>query len=214
MKLFSMDISPYTARARLQVYAKGLEDQIEIITPSPADLKSPDYLAMNPMGKIPALITDTGFGLPESDVICEYIEDTFPTPGISAETRAKVRLVSRVGDTYVLGAMEPMFDVAKGGPANDAILARALELTHWGLDRLEEVLVGPYAAGDDLTYADGTVLAILFYATTTGRMFGVEDPFPTRPKLAAYWQHIQKDETAARVLGEMQSALKALMGGK
>ncbi len=51
MKLYSLDLSPYAARVRISIYAKKLP--IEIVAPPAAGIKSAEYLALNPMGKIP-----------------------------------------------------------------------------------------------------------------------------------------------------------------
>ncbi len=210
MKLYQMDISPYTARCRLVVYAKGVEDKVEVI--DPGNVKTDEYKAINPMGKIPALVTEDGQAIPESDVICEYLEDVFPDPDMTPAQKARIRTVSRVADMYVLNAMEPFFDVAKGGPKVDALLAYGHQKTNWGLDRLEEVLVGPYAAGDKLSYADGTVIAAIFYLLGVGKAFGMGDVLAARPKLNAYWQFIQTNDHAARIIKEMQDAMNKLMG--
>ena len=45
------------ARPRVAIYAKNLP--VEILA-HPTDLKSPEYLAINPMGKLPALVLDDG----------------------------------------------------------------------------------------------------------------------------------------------------------
>lgn len=210
MKLYQMDISPFTARCRLAIYAKGVEDKVEII--DPGSVKTAEYKAINPMGKIPALVTADGQAIPESDVICEYLEDMFPTPGLTPADKANLRLVSRVADIYVLNAMDPLFEVAKGGPRVPELLTYGVQKTNWGLDRLEEVLVGPYAAGENLTYADGTVIAAIFYLLGVGKAFGVGDAIDNRPKLNAYWKFIQTNEHAARIIKEMQDAMKKLMG--
>ena len=66
---------------RLVLYAKGLG--LEIIEPpgfhATTELKG-DYFTINPIGRVPALVTDDGRALPELEVICEYLEDAFPDP--------------------------------------------------------------------------------------------------------------------------------------
>jgi len=60
---------------RLLLYAKDLD--VEIVEPSgfhgdPSG--KGDYLGVNPIGQVPALVLDDGRVLPESEVICEYLE--------------------------------------------------------------------------------------------------------------------------------------------
>ncbi len=92
--------SPYVARVRMQGYAKDLPIELR-----PAAPGTPEFRRMNLLGKIPVLEHD-GFVLPESQVICEYLEDAFPAPSLLGRTsrdRARVRLVARVVDLYCGG---------------------------------------------------------------------------------------------------------------
>ena len=57
MKLYSVDLSPYATRVRMAIHAKGLD--IEIAPPPGGDLKSAEYLAVNPMGKVPPWCSTT-----------------------------------------------------------------------------------------------------------------------------------------------------------
>ncbi len=103
MKLYSAVLSPFASRVRLAIYAKGLD--IEITTPPGGATRSPEYLAINPIGRVPALALDDGSVIPESDTIVEYLDDAFPTPPLrpaSAEDKAKARLLARIGDLYLM----------------------------------------------------------------------------------------------------------------
>ena len=71
-----MPISPFAARVRAALYYKGLP--FTLIAPPAAGLKCPEFLALNPMGKIPLLVLDDGSSLPESETILEYLEDAYP----------------------------------------------------------------------------------------------------------------------------------------
>ena len=57
-------------QVRIIIYKKGLEDVISIKTPAAfGGLKSPEYLALNPQGKMPTLIFPAGGDpIPESEV--------------------------------------------------------------------------------------------------------------------------------------------------
>ena len=46
-------------------------------------IKSEEYLAMNPQGKMPLLVTADGLALPESEVISQYICHAFDETGPS-----------------------------------------------------------------------------------------------------------------------------------
>jgi glutathione S-transferase len=72
MKLYNLDLSPFAARCRIQIHAKGLEIPSE---EPPGGLSSDEYKKINPTGKVPELELDDGTVLSESAVICEYLED-------------------------------------------------------------------------------------------------------------------------------------------
>lgn len=55
------------------VIEKGLEDKVEFVQVNP--LENPRaLLAVNPLGTVPALVTDTGMAICDSTVICEYLD--------------------------------------------------------------------------------------------------------------------------------------------
>jgi glutathione S-transferase len=73
MKLMSSPLSPYGRKVKIAARMKGLDDQIELL---PTDTnKGDDALnKLNPLGKIPCLITQEGVAVFDSHVICEYLD--------------------------------------------------------------------------------------------------------------------------------------------
>ncbi len=74
MKLLYSPASPYVRKVMLTAHELGLVDRLEMQTggSSPLD-PNPDIVAVNPVGRIPALITDDGVTLSDSRVICRYL---------------------------------------------------------------------------------------------------------------------------------------------
>src|SRR5882762_2912137 len=99
MKLYGAEMAANPRRVRIYLAEKGLEiEQVDFLPPH-NELKSPEYLAKNPAGKIPLLELDDGTCISESAAIIEYLEEMFPTPpmiGISPVERAKARAVERI----------------------------------------------------------------------------------------------------------------------
>src|SRR6185295_13314254 len=162
MKLYQTYASPFPTRVRLLLYAKGIA--VEIIEP-PGFHSSPeakgDYLKVNPIGRVPTLVLDDGRALPESEVICEYLEDAFPEPSLrpaDAWGRAQVRLISRLCDFYLVQAMVPLFNLSGRSrrhwepAAVSAAAAKVAEALGW-----LETYIGEdgYAVGGALSQADG-----------------------------------------------------------
>jgi glutathione S-transferase len=62
MKLYVTFTSPYARLARILVQEKALEDRVEIIAAKTRVADSP-YYQINPSGRVPYLIDDSGFGI-------------------------------------------------------------------------------------------------------------------------------------------------------
>lgn len=73
LKLYGSLTSPYTRKVRVAAEELGLGDQIEMVAADPFS-PQPEFLAANPLSKIPALVTDKGDALPDSSLILEYLQ--------------------------------------------------------------------------------------------------------------------------------------------
>ncbi|HZL00290.1 MAG TPA: glutathione S-transferase family protein [Caulobacteraceae bacterium] len=215
MKLYQTYASPFPTRVRLLLYAKRIG--AEIIEPpgfhSSAEEKG-DYLAVNPIGRAPTLVLGDGRALPESEVICEYLEDAFPEPSLRPADpwgRARMRLISRICDFYLVMAMVPLFT------------ASGRSRRHWDAGRIDAALAAVetalsylepwigeagYAVGASLTQADGAVIPQLILAYEWApALFGKPSPLGRHPRLAAYWANIGADPIAARLIAETREAI-------
>ena len=73
MKLYVTYGSPYARLARIIVIEKALEDRVEIIEAKTRTPGSP-YYQINPSGRVPYLVDDTGVGMEDSQLICAYLD--------------------------------------------------------------------------------------------------------------------------------------------
>ena len=75
MKLYFSPASPYARKVRISALELGLSERIELlpVTLSPVSPHA-QLREHNPLGKIPALLTDSGEALYDSPVICEYLD--------------------------------------------------------------------------------------------------------------------------------------------
>jgi glutathione S-transferase len=73
MKLYVTYGSPYARLARIMVIEKALEDRVEIIEAKTRTPGSP-YYRINPSGRVPYLVDDTGVGMEDSQLICAYLD--------------------------------------------------------------------------------------------------------------------------------------------
>ena len=74
MKLYHSTRSPFVRKVVVAAMESGQIDDIEI-TPGDPHNTDPDLLAANAISKIPALVTAEGVALPESDLICLYLDE-------------------------------------------------------------------------------------------------------------------------------------------
>jgi glutathione S-transferase len=114
MQLYFNPASPYVRKVRITAHELGLSERIELITLSLTPVSPHDELrSRNPLGKIPALITDDGAVLYDSPVICEYLDAMagghriFPAPGAARWTALRRQaLADGIMDAAVLTRYE------------------------------------------------------------------------------------------------------------
>jgi glutathione S-transferase len=78
MKLYGASQSPFVRKARIVLEEKGIPYETESLVPVP---KTPELLALHPMGKIP-ILRDGDVVVPDSSVICAYLEKKHPSPAL------------------------------------------------------------------------------------------------------------------------------------
>ena len=78
MKLYGASLSPFVRKVRIALEEKGIPYETEHLVPLP---KTAELLAMNPLGKIP-ILRDGDVVVPDSSVICAYLEKKHPSPAL------------------------------------------------------------------------------------------------------------------------------------
>jgi len=208
MKLYSGDLSPYSARVRMQIYAKGIGD---IALERPASFGTPQFREDHPIGRIPVLDID-GDMMPESEVIAEYLEEVYPQPsmlGATPRETAQIRTLARVGDVYLMNNMFMLSPQSRAKTRNDGIvelLGGQVVRNIKALDRM--IGRDGFACCGRLTMADCALVPGLFLVENVLPSVGMENPIPKAAKVAAYWAAIQGNEHAAKVLGELHRGLE------
>jgi glutathione S-transferase len=215
MKLYSWDISPYAARVRMQIYAKGLTD---IATEQTTfHLTQKDY-EERPLSRIPSLEVG-GDAIPESAVIAEYLEEIYPEPSLLGSTpreNAHVRALARIGDVYLIntaftlasltGALAAQTPVPTGIESIVALLGDQLARSIRTLDRM--IGRDGFACLGRLTLADCALVPALAYVQYMLLNRGLADSIAANANVAAYQGAIQRQEPAARVLAEFDRGRK------
>jgi glutathione S-transferase len=108
MKLYGIKGSPFVRKALVVLEEKGLSYELEtMMSVSP---KSPELLALHPMGKIP-ILRDGELVVPDSSVICAYLERKHPSPAIypaDLAEYAKALFLEEYADTAIFAVLIPV----------------------------------------------------------------------------------------------------------
>ena len=100
LTLYEYGNSVCAQKVRVTLCEKGLTWETRNVDLFRAEQYSPEYLKLNPKGLVPTLVHE-GLPIIESTLICEYLEDAFPTPRLvpgQALERARMRLWSKAVD--------------------------------------------------------------------------------------------------------------------
>jgi glutathione S-transferase len=173
-------------------------------------MKSPDYLAINPMGKVPC-IRHGKTVVTEAAAICAYLADAFPEAGLAPPT-------DRRGDYYrwlffAAGPLEMAVSLKALG--QDVPKERERSIGSGSYDAVMNALShavtrGPYIAGDTFSAADVYVGAHISW----GLQFGSLEP---RPEFSAYWERLKERPASQRATAiddeEMHRQLSAQKAG-
>ena len=84
--LYHLPLSPYARKVRLVLAEKRLPFDLRIEKPWE---RREAFLALNPAGTVPTLKEDNGVVVPDSAVICEYLDEAYPDIGLMGHTLAE-----------------------------------------------------------------------------------------------------------------------------
>ncbi len=214
MKLYGALASPYVARVLLFAQLKGV-DLPQADTPG-GSLTSPDYRAFTPIGKMPSLDVD-GQCIPESEIICEYLEDIFPEPsGLPGDAlgRAQSRTISRIVDLYLAPISSVLARQINPEKRDTAIVeTNAAELMKvWTyLDHF--MGDGPFAVGGEPTLGDcalGPHMA-MFKVLVFANFAEIPDPTEQGGRLQTWWDAMQGHDTCRVLLDDYAIAFDKMM---
>jgi glutathione S-transferase len=157
-----------------------------------------DYLAINPLGMVPALRTDDGEVLTENAAILQYVADCFPAAGLAppvsdATGRARLRQwLSFIGAELHKGLMIPLLD----RKAPEEVKAWALRKYVSRLAYLNEHLSKGDFLLDRFTVADAYLATVLNWTQATPQI-----DLSEYPALKAYLDRMRARPSVAAALG-------------
>jgi glutathione S-transferase len=190
---FYDSLGPNPRLVRMFMHEKGISLPSVQVDLMAGENRKPPYLAINPVGHVPALVLDDGTPIAETVVICEYLEETHPAPaliGRTPEERAVARMWERRVEQQITQHLVDGFRSAEGlamfkdrmhviPQAADDFKACAREGYAW-LER--QIADGrKFLAGDRFTLADIVLYCLADFAA------GVGQPIPEPQRAVAGW---------------------------
>jgi len=169
-------------------------------------MKGADYLAVNPMGKVPAVVHD-GKVVTECAAICAYLADAFPAAGLAPDVADRADYYRWL--FFTSGPVEQAITAKHFGVEPDADQQRMAGFGSLpaALDALESAVAGKaFVAGDRFSAADVYVGSQIDW----GLQFGT---IPSRPAFEAYVAPLRERAAYKRakeidngLIAEMQAA--------
>jgi glutathione S-transferase len=158
-------------------------------------MKAPEYLAVNPLGKVPALRHGQTV-VTEAAAICAYLADAFPQAGLAPPPGDRRRGPYYRWLFFAAGPLEAattnrMLGVAMPEDPRQRGMLGYVPLPRL-LDALEgAVAAGPYLAGESFSAADVYVGAHIGWGMAMGSL-------ERRPTFERYWERVSQRPAAVR----------------
>ena len=195
MELFTYYRSTSSYRVRIALALKGLDYQatpVNLIAALGGEQRQPEYLTINPQGRVPALRTDEGLLITQSPAIIEYLEERYPqSPLLSPDlaTRAHERAVAALiaCDIHPLHNVSVLNQLRQLGHTEEQVTQWINQWISQGLAAIEP-LIGDngYCFGQQPGLADVYLIAQLYAA----ERFKVSlAPYPRISRVAQLAQH-------------------------
>jgi glutathione S-transferase len=179
--------------------------ELKVLNFKKGEHKSPEYLAINPMGKVPAIVHGQT-PVTEAAAIALYLADLFPDAGLAPKADDPARGTYLRWIVFNQAAVEPA--------AMDRALKRepgpAASLSYGTYDTTIETLAralaeGPYILGDRFSAADVVVGSGVHWLLTFKLL-------PERPEFTSYAQRITSRPAFIRAASKDAELAKALEG--
>lgn len=210
MKIFGHPMSTCTRKVLTTLAEKGVDAEFVLVDLMTGAQKSPEHLARQPFGVVPAL-DDDGFAMNESRAMIRYIDETAPgkklTPA-DAKTRAVMEQWISVEYSYFTpSAMkiisECLFKKMQGAAADESVV----EAGRKGVTRAVDVLgkrlsASTYLAGEEFSLADICYMPYIEYLFAAGH----GDLIDANPAVSSWWRRIAERPSWMKVTGKNAKA--------
>lgn len=173
----------------------GAPYEAQAINFKKGEQKTPDYLAKNPKGAVPALETDQGV-LTENVAILNYLAAIHPEAGLAPTGDAYAAATLTSFNAFLGSSVHPNIGKLLFYPLSDEEKAKQREVALAKLRLIEDsLLAGPWALGEAYTVADPYLMVFERWARAGGLLDAAEFP-----RMNAHLDAIQARPAVERTL--------------
>jgi glutathione S-transferase len=213
MKIYGSIASPFVQRVLMAARIKGHELPVE--PPPGGDMRSAEFRAISPMGRIPVLDED-GWTLAESAAIVGYLDDVLHGPPLlqgDAKQRAHARMIDALVSHELASLRVIMVCSVFRKRDAPALVEEAMANVAAGLEAIEKARDPSHiwAAGDEPGFADCLLFPLLHLMEIIDPAVGTNAMIAARPGIAAYWKCAAASELGGRTIAEMRQAFAAVI---
>jgi glutathione S-transferase len=197
MKLYYYPLSTYSQKVLLAFYEKQATFSPVVLYPGdPADRAA--LAKLTPIGKVPLLVLDNGWKVPESTTIIEYLDTHASGPRLipaDPDLARQTRFHDRLADLYI---NEPYRVIVRESDAADRV-AKARERLDAMFAGLDNHLANrTWVMGDTFTLADCALVPTLM-------QHGNAHPFTRFKHVNAYFDRAMERPSVVRVRREQEA---------
>jgi glutathione S-transferase len=173
MKIIETRTAPNPRRVRMFLAEKGIVVHFEEVDLMAGDLRTPEFMRINPLQRVPVLILDDGTAIAETVAICRYFEEIQPEPAMMGRSAREKALIEMWNRRVELGLFQSVAHVFRHLNPKMAHLEKP-QVAAWGeanRPKVHENLVildrqladHPFVAGPDFSIADITAFVAVAF---------------------------------------------------
>jgi glutathione S-transferase len=183
--LYSSKLAPSPLKVLIFLKEKGILDQVKIIDLDLGKLehKTPEYKAIAPNSRVPALKLDNNTIILETTAICRYLESLYPEPNLFGDNPIEIASIEMWYSRVTYELMVPLMHgfrhthphMSQMEDQNQEYGLAQRELAVQALGIYDNIIASrEYIAGERFTYADIQIVTSLQFLVRLNRL-NIED---------------------------------------
>ena len=185
MKLYSSKLAPSPLKVLIFLKEKGVSDHVEVIDLDLGKLehRTPEYKAIAPNSRVPALKLDDDTIILETTAICRYLESLYPEPNLFGDSPIEIASIEMWYSRVTYELMVPLMHgfrhthphMSQMEDQNQEYGLAQRELAVKALGIYDNIIASrEYIAGERFTYADIQIVTSLQFLVRLNRL-NIED---------------------------------------